>query len=307
MAVKRAKPPKRQPKVPDGFRRCADCQKVLPEKDFPNKRIYYCMPCHLTRQEKYKAERAKREWSLTTLKSCLVCKQTKPIAAFHKNVGGKFNRASKCKPCLLQLRRQTQISHHLKTAHGLTEEDYLTLLKSQDGVCAVCGLPPGKTRLFVDHDHKTDLIRGLLHLQCNTAVGFIENAVHLERIIGYIRNSGTKAIKKLHRIRHARLIHKAAKRVAKEAARAKKTARLKKVATRRPRPPNVDSGLTSAEAAAFLRLTLGALLYHDRRGTLKPRYVHRNGRLVKTYASVELEKLKKMKRARTKILKRGGT
>lgn len=151
----------------------------------------------------------------------------------------------------------------------------------------MCGLPPWKIRLYVDHDHKTDLIRGLLHLQCNTAVGFIENVPQLSRLLRYIKNGGTAASKKLGKIRHARLTQKASRK----AAHAKKAARLKKVATRRPRPPNVDAGLTSAEAAKFLHVTLGTLLYHDRRGTLKPRYVHRDGRLVKTYAVTELVRL----------------
>jgi hypothetical protein len=93
--------------------------------------------------------------------------------------------------------------------------------------------------------------------------------------------------KKLAKIRHARLTQKAVRK----AVHAKKTARLKKAATRPPRPPNIDSGRTSAEAAKFLHVTLGTLWYHDRRGSLKPRYVHRDGRLVKTYTSVELARL----------------
>lgn len=51
--------------------------------------------------------------------------------------------------------------------YGITAAQYDELLAYQGGVCAVCPRPPGKTRLNVDHDHKTGLVRGLLCWQCN--------------------------------------------------------------------------------------------------------------------------------------------
>ena len=44
------------------------------------------------------------------------------------------------------------------------------MLHHQNGACAGCQNPPGKTRLSIDHDHRTGLIRGLLCWRCNAAL-----------------------------------------------------------------------------------------------------------------------------------------
>jgi hypothetical protein len=62
----------------------------------------------------------------------------------------------------------------LKRQYGLTLEDYETMLVTQGGVCKMCGGPPGKRMLAVDHDHETGKIRGLLCVRCNVGLGFYE-------------------------------------------------------------------------------------------------------------------------------------
>ena len=59
------------------------------------------------------------------------------------------------------------------------EELYNTLLRQQYGVCAICGDPPGKRKFAIDHDHKTDKVRGLLCFKCNVAVGFLRDDPNL--------------------------------------------------------------------------------------------------------------------------------
>lgn len=45
---------------------------------------------------------------------------------------------------------------------------YESLLKAQDGRCAICRRIPDLTRrLDIDHDHRTGVIRGLLCRGCN--------------------------------------------------------------------------------------------------------------------------------------------
>ncbi len=46
--------------------------------------------------------------------------------------------------------------------YGITLEQYDRMFKRQAGKCALCRRPPGRTRLAVDHDHKTGRVRGLL-------------------------------------------------------------------------------------------------------------------------------------------------
>lgn len=76
----------------------------------------------------------------------------------------------------------------LKTAHGLTEAGYKVLFDAQNGKCFLCGDPPGSRGLFVDHDHATGRIRGLLCLGCNTGLGMLgDNAAGLERALAYVQ------------------------------------------------------------------------------------------------------------------------
>ena len=63
-------------------------------------------------------------------------------------------------------------AYHLKTKYGITVGQYERLLEVQGGCCAVCqkNALVFKTRLAVDHNHKTGEIRGLLCYRCNKFV-----------------------------------------------------------------------------------------------------------------------------------------
>ena len=58
--------------------------------------------------------------------------------------------------------------------YNISVEQYEELLIAQNGVCAICGSPPGRRRLAVDHSHITGRIRGLLCDQCNLGLGSLE-------------------------------------------------------------------------------------------------------------------------------------
>lgn len=47
----------------------------------------------------------------------------------------------------------------LRRIFGITLAYYNNLLAAQHGVCKICGRPPNKVRLAVDHDHKFDRIK----------------------------------------------------------------------------------------------------------------------------------------------------
>jgi hypothetical protein len=90
-------------------------------------------------------------------------------------------------------------SRTLKHHYGITLVEYENLLAAQKGVCAICQQAETSTdrkvnrirRLAVDHCHKTDKIRGLLCLACNTAIGKLRDDPQLiERAAAYVRNEG---------------------------------------------------------------------------------------------------------------------
>jgi hypothetical protein len=64
---------------------------------------------------------------------------------------------------------------NLKHNYGITEIDYQNMLSSQHGHCLACSRTPDNEhhkRLFVDHNHTTGKIRGLLCSRCNSIIGY---------------------------------------------------------------------------------------------------------------------------------------
>ena len=55
--------------------------------------------------------------------------------------------------------------------YGLTEGEYDRMLAEQDGRCAIC---KEQKKLCIDHDHKTEKVRGLLCNHCNVAIGMLK-------------------------------------------------------------------------------------------------------------------------------------
>ena len=82
----------------------------------------------------------------------------------------------------------------LKSKYGMSINDYIAMLKSQNYVCAICGRSDSgdsnSKRLYVDHDHITGKIRGLLCSQCNMGLGkFYDNKNYLKRAILYLERN----------------------------------------------------------------------------------------------------------------------
>ena len=82
----------------------------------------------------------------------------------------------------------------LQKRYGITEEIYSQMLSNQSGCCAICrSSDPGKRRKFfcVDHNHVTNLVRGLLCVECNTALGkFKDNPIILREAALYLERGG---------------------------------------------------------------------------------------------------------------------
>jgi len=73
--------------------------------------------------------------------------------------------------------------------YGITPEQYDEILAAQNCCCAICGIEESKLprRLFVDHDHKTGKVRGLLCSNCNFVLGYSKDDVSvLKNSITYL-------------------------------------------------------------------------------------------------------------------------
>jgi hypothetical protein len=76
------------------------------------------------------------------------------------------------------------------TRYKITVEQYLKMEESQRGLCAICLQPPSgkRNQLFIDHDHKTGFVRGLLCNLCNSGIGKLGDTVdRLQRAIDYLK------------------------------------------------------------------------------------------------------------------------
>lgn len=64
------------------------------------------------------------------------------------------------------------------------------MLEAQGNRCAACGSrEPGRRGWHVDHDHKTNRVRGILCGHCNSALGFArDDTITLQRLIDYLKS-----------------------------------------------------------------------------------------------------------------------
>jgi hypothetical protein len=83
------------------------------------------------------------------------------------------------------------VNKHLEGSYGITLEEYKAILALQHYKCAGCGIEAEKAqrnKLYVDHCHKTNKIRGLLCQHCNTALGMVkDNPDTLLNLVSYLR------------------------------------------------------------------------------------------------------------------------
>lgn len=91
-------------------------------------------------------------------------------------------------------KRDSTRDNYLKRVYGISLAQYQELLKKQGGGCAICGKTPEQEgrSLSVDHDHKSNFIRGLLCSYDNhRIVGRHRDPDLLRRVADYIsQNTG---------------------------------------------------------------------------------------------------------------------
>jgi hypothetical protein len=112
-------------------------------------------------------------------KQCRHCKLELPLHKYHldrRNVSGSY---SVCKDCRSSYRRLINIP----------KKEYDKILESQNNQCAICGTDAKefKSALGVDHDYKTNKIRGLLCTNCNMGLGhFKDSLTNLNQALEYL-------------------------------------------------------------------------------------------------------------------------
>jgi hypothetical protein len=127
-------------------------------------------------------------------KECLKCHEVKEMGEFHKSKTSISGTQNSCKECWrLNCRNRWKNGSKelaikaIGKRYGLSESEYTAMLDSQLGLCAICGRPPGKRALHVDHDHETGKVRSMLCGACNVCIGMSGESVdRLKSIIAYL-------------------------------------------------------------------------------------------------------------------------
>lgn len=120
---------------------------------------------------------------------CRVCRTEKPLSEFYvRKDSGRLRRD--CKHCQIERQRYRKF--------GVCNTRYDEMLVRQKGQCAVCHslLNSSRyTKFAVDHNHRTGQVRGLLCMNCNTAIGLMKDSpLRLRAAACYLETSGSKEI-----------------------------------------------------------------------------------------------------------------
>tara|TARA_R110000868_G_C10318385_1_gene712864 strand:+ start:65 stop:478 length:414 start_codon:yes stop_codon:yes gene_type:complete len=76
----------------------------------------------------------------------------------------------------------------IKCTYGIVYEDYLSMHREQEYKCKICKRHADefKKGLVVDHNHKTDKVRALLCVNCNSQLHVLENKELYDKYMNYL-------------------------------------------------------------------------------------------------------------------------
>lgn len=185
---------------------CRKCNKLLPFSEFWNdtkakdgKKSYCVLCCKQRWNEKPGRPRTGRNYVEPSEKFCRGCNQTLPIDSFSIRTERKNGRRPRCKGCESRTYKEYSDKNlgrsrksNLQSKYRITENNYLAILSAQGGKCGLCENTESGRKdspwLYVDHNHATGVVRGLLCHNCNIAVGMIEkNNINLKLIQNWIK------------------------------------------------------------------------------------------------------------------------
>ncbi len=117
------------------------------------------------------------------VKECFDCNERLPHKFFSISNRGLGGIRGICKTCVQRSDR--------KRKYGLSHEDFTRLLEQQNYTCARQGCDTKHIEekpLHVDHCHETNIIRGLLCFNCNSALGKLGDSVEsIEKVLEYLK------------------------------------------------------------------------------------------------------------------------
>lgn len=148
------------------------------------------------------------------MKKCYKCNETKTLPEFYRHKGMTDGHLNICRVCTISKSAVNQKKNPDKTRkdkrdlkrkhseqyyrvrllkeYNLTPEAYTELLLKQACACAVCFVPTSELtyKLYVDHDHVTGKVRGLLCQKCNSGIGMLQDTLTVvESAVEYLKRA----------------------------------------------------------------------------------------------------------------------
>lgn len=110
---------------------------------------------------------------------CFRCRQWKTEVEFSVDKSRNGGRSSSCKSCTSDASTVSR--------YGMTLEELIAFRVKHENQCDICRKADGP--LYVDHNHETGALRGLLCPGCNTAIGLLgESPAHFAAALSYLEH-----------------------------------------------------------------------------------------------------------------------
>jgi hypothetical protein len=181
---------------------CCVCRKRLPFDQFaasPKTKGGYARTCNLCKQRLKDVRDSTRTYDLfgnVIGKFCKRCTRWLPLSEFNVRKALREGVSRWCRDCHSGRNKEQYIpqtrEYTLQRHYELTLADWELLFEQQGRKCAACGTTdPGSAKGWAtDHIHGTKIVRGILCLGCNVALGHLKDSPErAEQLAAYLRKS----------------------------------------------------------------------------------------------------------------------
>ena len=131
------------------------------------------------------------------MKECSTCRLKLSLDEFYESKYNKGGYYTICKSCARKRNKKYRLTHkatkeqkrkwRIKSKYGITQEEYEQLYIAANGACEICHKELDV--LYIDHNHDTGKVRGLLCRGCNTGIGMLQEDIStLLKAIKYLES-----------------------------------------------------------------------------------------------------------------------
>jgi hypothetical protein len=162
---------------------CLDCEQTFPREKFDGPVPKRCSKCRTEAQRI-----ASSNWTKANPDQALAISRAWRVRNLEKSREATRRSMAKRREEAPEAVKRAK----LRSKYKLSDDDLDVLFDQADGCCEICGVAFGeeaRTRAVIDHDHRTDRVRGVLCGNCNTGLGFVRDSTKiLFRLADYVEN-----------------------------------------------------------------------------------------------------------------------